>query len=358
MAAAISDLDQDLRAMWKTAAASREGGGGIYRAALANLVTPLDPESHRRFASILVDVTRRHPSRLLLVEIGHEEEPRELTGEVAALCHLRPAGGYVCSEQIVLTGGAAAGPLVPSAVRSLLVGNLPLILLDLRGGETASWIEEIGERANLHLSDSERIRGFGTRRDLWRRIGEDPRGRLRDLAWSRLTPWREIVAEAFDAARLTPALRETTEVTIETGGEAPCSPAAPLLAGWVASRLGWTAPQETSGATRFRSPAGGSATVRVSSVAGAPGGEVRRVHFRSPGGRSLDLAVDRREGASSAQVEVLAPARASYEVPVHERDLVSAIVTELQRHEPNPILRESARTAAEISIQGADGGGR
>jgi glucose-6-phosphate dehydrogenase assembly protein OpcA len=358
MAPAVSELDQGLRSMWKAAAASREGSGGIYRAALANLVTPLDAESHRRFASILVEVTRRHPSRLLLVEIGREEEPRELTGEVAALCHLRSAGGYVCSEQIVLSGGAGAGPLVPSAVRSLLVGNLPLVLLDLRGGETAPWIEELGERANLHLSDSERIPDFGARRELWRRIGEDPRGRLRDLAWSRLTPWREIVAEAFDAARLTPALHETTEVTIGTGGEAPCSPSASLLAGWIASRLGWTAPEEASGATRFRNPAGSGATVRVSADAGTPGGEVHRVHFRSPGGRSLDLAVDRREGASSAQVEVLAPSRASYEVPVHERDPVSVIVTELHRHEPNPILRESARAAAEISVPSAAADGR
>lgn len=358
MAPAISELDHDLRAMWKAAATSREGGGGIYRAALANLVTPLDPEGHRRFASILVEVTRRHPSRLLLVEIGHEEEPRELTGEVAALCHLRPAGGYVCSEQIVLSGGAGAGPLVPSAVRSLLVGNLPLVLLDLRGGETAPWIEELGERANLHLSDSERIPDIGARRELWRRIGEESRGRMRDLAWSRLMSWREIVAEAFDAARLTSALRETIEVTIETGGEAPCSPAAPLLAGWIASRLGWAAPKETSGATRFRNPAGSSVTVRVSAVAGAPGREVRRIQFRSPGGKSLDLAVERREGATSAQVEVLAPSRASYEVPVHERDLVSVIVTELHRHRPNSILRESARAAAEISISVAPEGGR
>lgn len=350
MAPAVSELDRDLRAMWKAAAEAGEGGGGIHRAALSNLVTALDPGDHVRLAPVLVEVTRRHPSRLLLVEIGHEEDPRELDGEVAALCHVRPAGGYVCSEQIVLQGGAGAGPLVPSAVRSLLVGNLPLVLLDLRRGPAPPWVEEIAEKAELLLMDSERAPDPDARRDLWRRIGEDSWGRVRDLAWARLTPWREIVAEAFDAARLTSALPGTSEVTIETGRETPCSPAAPLLAGWIASRLGWTAPAGAAGTTTFRRREGGSATIHVAPAAGGHGAEIRGVRFRASDPRSLDLAVHYDEGATTARVKVRAPSRAVYELPVHERDLVSVIVGEMHRHDPNPVLRESASAAAAIAL--------
>jgi glucose-6-phosphate dehydrogenase assembly protein OpcA len=351
MAPAISELDRDLRAMWKSAAAAREGGGGIYRAALSNLVTPLDPESHRQLASVLVEVTRRHPSRLILVEIGPEEDPRELTGEVAALCHLREAGGAVCSEQIILRGGAGAGGLVPSAVRSLLVGNLPLILLDLRGGPSLPWVDEIAERAELHLVDCGTVPNVASRRALWRKIGEDERGRMRDLAWACLTPWREIVADAFDATQLAGALREVREVTIEVGCEAPCSPGAPLLAGWIASRLGWSDPRGSGGETRFQT-ASGTALVRVTPGPDASGRDIHRARFRSEDPDRLDFLVTRGKGATAATVDVTAPFPGRYEVPFVERDLASVIVTAMHRHEPNPVLRESARAAAMISLPG------
>ena len=113
----ITELEKDLRAMWRSTTGSPGGSmdaprtGSVYRAAMSNLVVPVDPERHARFAKVLIEVTRRHPSRLILVEIGAHGSPT-LHAEVAALCHLRPAGGYICSEQIILRGDAEAGPLV------------------------------------------------------------------------------------------------------------------------------------------------------------------------------------------------------------------------------------------------------
>jgi hypothetical protein len=349
MAPALADLDQDLRAMWKAAAAAREGGGGIYRAALSNLVTPLDAEGHRRYASTLVEVTRRHPSRLIVVEIGHEEEPGGLQGEVAALCHVRQAGGYVCSEQIVLRGGASAGPLVPSAVRSLLVGNLPLTLLDLREGPTPGWVEEICERADLRLCDSGNLPPGAERHAFWARVAGDAEGRVRDLAWVCLAPWREVVADAFDTARLTPALREVREVAIEIGSDVPCSPGPPLFAAWIASRLGWMSPEGRGGETRFRA-SGTPAVIRVKSRPGSPGRDPVRIRFLAEDPRRLDLTVRHDPGTAVATVDVTAPAVSRYEIPFAERDLASMIVTEMHRHRPNPVLCDAARIAPVISL--------
>ena len=349
MAPAVSELDRDLRAMWKSAAVAREGAGGIYRAALSNLVTPVDPERYRALAPILVEITRRHPSRLILVEIGAEDAPRELTGEVAALCHLRNTGGYVCSEQIILRGGAAAGPLVPSAVRSLLVGNLPLTLLELRRGPTPPWVEEIAERAALRLVDSGNLRPGSERRDLWERIARDETGLVRDLSWSCLAPWREVVADAFDAAGVTRTLQDVSEVAIEIGKDTPAGPGASLLAGWIASRLGWGVPRGTNGETRFRKRGGRTARLRVARSS-VPGRDLHRLRFsaQDPGG--LDLSVTRATGRPVATVEVGAPTEGKYEVPFAERDLVSMIVTEMHRHRPSTALCEAARIASEISL--------
>src|SRR5204862_6409631 len=58
-----------------------------------------------------------------------------------------------------------------------------------------------------------------------------------DLAWLRSTPWRERVAAAFDPPRRRGELDALTAVAVR---HHPASTvAALLLAGWLASRLGW-----------------------------------------------------------------------------------------------------------------------
>jgi len=117
-------LERKLRTMWTSSAGEPEPrSGAAYRAAMCNLLVAADPGTHARTMPVLVDVTGRHPSRLFLLEIEDEGKgaPAGLTGDVGAVCHLRPAGGTVCSEQIFLKGPRSAGPLVPSAVRALLV---------------------------------------------------------------------------------------------------------------------------------------------------------------------------------------------------------------------------------------------
>ena len=54
-------IERELRAMWKGAVPER---GAIYRAALANVIAPLDPDPHAPLDPVLVELTRRHPSQL------------------------------------------------------------------------------------------------------------------------------------------------------------------------------------------------------------------------------------------------------------------------------------------------------
>lgn len=64
-----------------------------------------------------------------------------------------------------------------------------------------------------------------------------------DLNWCRQLPWRELVAQFFDAPNVRPYLVGIDRVSIEyAAGEegSPTNPAqAYLFAGWLASRLGW-----------------------------------------------------------------------------------------------------------------------
>ncbi|HET9940894.1 MAG TPA: glucose-6-phosphate dehydrogenase assembly protein OpcA [Candidatus Eisenbacteria bacterium] len=348
----LGELEKDLRAMWRSTSGTTGSPGSeerrrgtVYRAAMSNLVVPLDPERHARMAPILVEITRRHPSRLLLVEIGPGGS-RELHAEVAALCHLRPAGGYICSEQIILRGDAGAGPLVPSAVGALLVGNLPTVLLDLHGGEPRPWIQDLADRADLVLYDTSESPSLDDAGSVWRAIDADTDNCVRDLAWSRLTPWREILAEGFDSTHLAPACRNLREVTLEHG--TPETDGVPscllLLGGWLASRLGWRVRStEPDGAT-FDAPQG-SVRLRFARDPEGTAGSLHRVQLRSGAPHSLDLRVTHRPAHREATVEVSAPKRQEVEIPFRYRDLAECLMTEIHRHEPNPQLTSAVKCA-------------
>ena len=74
----VTTLEGELRSMWKRAGAGSGGKANgdearsavIYRAALSNLVVPLDPALAPRLNPVLLDVTRMHPSRLFSIEVG------------------------------------------------------------------------------------------------------------------------------------------------------------------------------------------------------------------------------------------------------------------------------------------------
>lgn len=343
----LTELEKDLRAMWRSTAGSPGTGdaprsGSVYRAAMSNLVAPVDPERHARFAKVLVEVTRRHPSRLLLVEIGAHGSP-ELYAEVAALCHMRPAGGYICSEQIILRGDAEAGPLVPSAVRALLLGNLPTVVLDLHGGEPRPWVSDLMDRADLVLADTSESPTLEDAASVWRAIDADTENRVRDLAWSRLTPWREILAEGFDSANIAPACRNLSEVTLEHGAsKAEGVPSCILLlAGWLASRLGWRLRSAGSDGAAFDAPHG-SVRLRFAHNPEGTAGSLHRIHVRSD---VLELRVTHQPKHREATLEISEPASRTVEIPFHYRDLAECIVAEIHRHEPNPQLTSAVHAA-------------
>ena len=60
---------------------------------------------------------------------------------------------------------------------------------------------------------------------------------LRDLAWLRLRPWQDLIANFFDDPHLLDELFSIQRLAIASGSDAE----ALYLGGWLASRLGWTA---------------------------------------------------------------------------------------------------------------------
>jgi glucose-6-phosphate dehydrogenase assembly protein OpcA len=68
--------------------------------------------------------------------------------------------------------------------------------------------------------------------------------RVSDLNWARTTPWRELMAQCFDAPERRPYLKQIRSIHIEYEMESARFTAqraqSLLLAAWLGNRLGWT----------------------------------------------------------------------------------------------------------------------
>lgn len=344
-------IERELRAMWKSAAPSK---GALYRAALANVIVPLDAATHAPLDPVLVELTRRHPSRLFRLERAAARPVRtpvaapSLLARATALCHMRPSGGgLICSEQIVLSSTPAAEPLVPSAVASLLVGDLPVILLRLDGDrEPESW-RALEAMADVVLEDSATRDDAASMFAVWNRIAARGSSRSRDVAWARLAPWRELLAEVFDQPAAARAMAGLRDVVLHYGGAAPPA-GAWLLAGWIASRLGWTLRDRHDTRYRFDAP-GRSVTIAFERESDVADPLLVAVRLRSGKPHPFDVVVSHRGRASSASVDFVAPEPRLLERTFAYREFAACLIGEIHRHGPNAALDAAAPIAAALT---------
>ncbi|MGE5178834.1 MAG: glucose-6-phosphate dehydrogenase assembly protein OpcA [Bacteroidota bacterium] len=334
-------LERQLQTMWKT----RPQSTAFYRAALANLIVPLGGLDLDQMAPVIAEVSRRHPARILRIDPapGTPADPARLRARASALCHLREGGGgFVCSEMVVLEYTETTAPLVPSAVRSLLIGDLPAVLLAMTPGPQPSWMEALVAVADLVIADSCVEEEPAALAAIWERTGRKGTP-MRDLAWARLEPWRSALARLFDTPEASPALTGLRDLTLAHGGAAPSSTVW-LLAGWMASRLGWKLIRRDGTRWTFRS-AGGPVQVTLQRDESVAAAVLLSAHVRAAGTHPLDARIGHVAGEDTARLELLAPRNDVRAIPFERRDLATAIVGEMQRRLPNPAFHDAARAA-------------
>jgi glucose-6-phosphate dehydrogenase assembly protein OpcA len=139
-----------------------------------------------------------------------------------------------------------------------------------------------------------------------------------DLAWTRTTPWRSLLASAFDALTLAPA---SARIAAERGNAS-----AALLAGWVGRRLGIeTAHEDSSGP--------GITEVEVALTDGPDGTE-------PVGGHSIRLS--RPDGRLATFSRTGQPER---QLPLLRRPLGDLLAEELRRLDADEVYAESLEQA-------------
>jgi hypothetical protein len=140
------------------------------------------------------------------------------------------------SEQIQLgVSNVHAGEL-RSIVHALVVPNVHTVLL--WGGRRIndprfSALADLAHTVVLFTSAT--AAGVEGLREILSLQGMPAAAKIRDLAYLRLTPWQDLVAQLFDDEELAEELSSITRVEIVCGSE----PEGYYLVGWLASRLAW-----------------------------------------------------------------------------------------------------------------------
>jgi glucose-6-phosphate dehydrogenase assembly protein OpcA len=221
----------------------------VQHARMSNLVIYCNrPEAVQEVAAAVPNIVALHPARVLLLTAEPEAKSNDLTAQVAVRSHEAGEGHRVFSEQVTLHATGSAVQRLPYAVRSLVIGVLPINLWWADPDSPPSGavlFHDLSEHAEQVIFDSigwlHPARGLvavSTWLERLERASQEGRWRLAsDLNWRRLKVWRRLLAQALDPASAPGVLAGINEVTVEHGPHAVVQ--AWELVSWLASRLGW-----------------------------------------------------------------------------------------------------------------------
>jgi glucose-6-phosphate dehydrogenase assembly protein OpcA len=212
-------------------------------ARVLNLVVVAAREYKGETANRLDRVGRYHASRTVLCTV---EDSRTTLDARALLHYEQPAGGGIglIRERVEIDVGPGHLSRLDSIIDPVLVSELPTVLWSPHSYDEA--VDALLSTIDVLLIDSDdAIDPFEALRRAEKLLESVY---VVDLAWLRTTPWRERIAASFDDPDRRRALAEMLRVEIDHRPSSAAS--ALLLAGWLASRLGWN-PGELRPSDRF-----------------------------------------------------------------------------------------------------------
>jgi glucose-6-phosphate dehydrogenase assembly protein OpcA len=198
---APENILKQLAELWTTLGkeGQQESSNGVLRACTMTLVVIADEsEDVSNLGETLAALMPEHPARAILVRLSAEGE-RALSERVYAQCWM-PFGQrrQICCEQVEITASDAALADLPPVILPLAVADLPLVLW-CRANRVLNRPEfrQLAAMASRVVVDSG---GFPDPDSAfrWLLAAQKSAPPVADLAWTRLTRWREMLSQVFE----------------------------------------------------------------------------------------------------------------------------------------------------------------
>ena len=262
------------------------------RTSVLNLVAyAQDKEAVQRASEVIASLSEEHPSRSIILATA-DAAGSGIEAHLSAHCHRAAPQQQVCCEEIALTvRGTAAGHL-HSIVIPLLVTDLPVVFWWMGDWPAdAHIVDDLVQITDRLLVDSAAFTAAEALPQLAHLCHRHESCGIGDFNWTRINPWRELVAQLFDAPALAAYLPAIAEVEVEYATDKANPTQAILLTAWLAERLGWKkAVKLDDGHWRLRTPHG-VVTVQLHS---RPAPQVQEGTLLSLGLKTKDATFDIR----------------------------------------------------------------
>lgn len=253
----VEAVERQLAELWKQTGGERDANNdaAVLRARVANLLVFVRSDvALANVQEMLVELTAIHPSRVLIMRADGAAADRDIEMSVNSFCQTdkRTGAKRLCCEEVGLKAGGKFVAELPSVALPLLVPDLSTFLWWQNSLRVSNKIFDTLVRATdrLVIDSAEFDDPALDLLEINRLYTQDQSSEvgISDLNWARLTLWRGLLADFYDVPAYQDWLGRVNFVGIDYVGPelAPESvaPQALLIAGWLASRLGWTLSDE------------------------------------------------------------------------------------------------------------------
>jgi glucose-6-phosphate dehydrogenase assembly protein OpcA len=284
----------------QTLSHERRAAGAIASGLALTLVVVVDEKHIAEAQKAATTAAAAHPCRLLIVVRRRMDTDDRLDAEVQVGGHLG------ANECVVMRMYGRLTLHAESVVLPLLASDAPVVTWWYGPAPERIAYDALGVQASRRITDCAAAEEPLV--ELKRRAKDYAPGDT-DLAWTRTTPWRSLLASAFDDSSARPT---SAQVEAEAG-----NPSAPLIAGWLTARLG------------VRSKVVESKGPGITSV---------EVRFEDKG----HVRIDRPDGHTATLSRSSRPDRP---LPLKRRDLGDLIAEELRRLDADQPYAEALQAA-------------
>ncbi len=284
----------------QTLSHERRAAGAIASGLALTLVVVVDEKHVAEAQTAATTAAAAHPCRLLIVVRRRMDTDDRLDAEVQVGGHLG------ANECVVMRMYGRLTLHAESVVLPLLASDAPVVTWWYGPAPERLAYDALGVLASRRITDC--AAAEDPLAELKRRAKDYAPGDT-DLAWTRTTPWRSLLASAFDDCPSGP-----TSVVVEAEAG---NPSAPLIAGWLTARLG------------VRSKVVESKGPGITSV---------EVRFEDKG----HVRIDRPDGHTATLSRTARPDRP---LPLKRRDLGDLIAEELRRLDADQPYAEALQAA-------------
>jgi glucose-6-phosphate dehydrogenase assembly protein OpcA len=287
----------------------RRTAGALASGLALTLVAVVDERRVEEAEQAATIAASAHPCRLLLV-VRHK-----IDADIRLDAEVQIGGRLGSTEAVVMRMYGRLALHAESVVLPLLAPDAPVVTWwhGVPPEEIAT--DALGVLANRRVTDCAQAPDPAAA--LRRRAADFSLGDT-DLAWTRTTSWRSLLASALDGIDGQPV---AASVKAETGNAS-----AGLLTGWLSSRLGVSATLESDG---------------------GPGVTAASIVMRDPDAKDLVITVERPDGQSATLTRGNEPPRA---LPLPRRELGELLAEELRRMDPDLVYADALSLATGVAV--------